>query len=72
MLAQWINHLSTPNHVQHDHYKTPPPTPLVHLTVPSPTIKLSIDSPKSLGVNQLPSLAFVETIWPTSWFQTHS
>lgn len=37
-----------------------------------PTAILSIDGPKGLGVNLFPSLAFVETIWPTFWFQTHS
>lgn len=59
MLAQWINHLSTPNHKQHDHYKTPPsPPPLVHDPIPSPTIMLSIDIPKSRGVILFPSLAF--------------
>lgn len=41
-----INHFSAPNHEQRDRYK---------LTIPSPTITLSIDRPKGPGVKLFPS-----------------
>ena len=72
MLAQWISHSTTPNYEQCDRLKIP------HSSAPDASLNpISHHNAvywyaKKVVVTLLPSLAFVETIWPRFWFQLHS